>query len=261
MLEGKIVPLSVRQARAGDDVSKSHHVVRTDPPPGSLSLRAAPPVSQASAKALEPSAVPTLTEIESNKGTLITHDAPIAPDMAPPSRGKLVAIGLSAVIGVAAVIAAVSSLGGGARRAGSATTDTASAAPARSGGGAAATAAAAAPDDGVDLVVVADAPIESVRAAGARSVEINGLRARVRVARWTGALAIDAVLASGEIAHATALEGTVGEVHLELSPAAPPTPTAKATTAKSGASRSGRQGSSPSGTQAPPELHPSPYGR
>ena len=54
------------------------------------------------------------------------------------------------------------------------------------------------------LTLTADAPIESVRAMGTRSISVQGAHARLLVAKWEGTLGIDAVLKGGRAAHVDA---------------------------------------------------------
>jgi serine/threonine protein kinase len=252
LLDGRLQPLSVRQARSGDEVSRSHHVVRTDPPPGVTRAPGSGP------RALTGPADPTLTEGEA-KGTLITHDAPIPPpaEPSPRSRGRLVILGL---LGAAAVAAGVVWMArpptAGSATGPSTSAHTATTPPPTSQQPTASSAAPAA--DEVQLVLVADSPIESVRVAGTRLVEIDGTRARVRITRWTGPLPIDVVLARGDIAHAIAAEGTSGEVRLErvvVDAGAP-------STGRSGQGKAVPKATPPTQNPSPggPELHPSPYG-
>jgi len=200
---------------------------------------------------MAPLAEPTVTEGEA-KGTLITHDAPIPPtDSSPRSTGRIVLLGLLAAALVAG--AAVWMTHTPTRETVAAPSTSAQAAstppPPTS---------AAQPADEVQLVLVADSPIESVRVAGTRLVEIDGSRAKVRITRWTGPLAIDAVLARGETAHGTAPEGTSGEVRLErvvVDAGSPSSP-------RPGQGKPGKPPGAPTQTASPggPELHPSPYG-
>ena len=88
--------------------------------------------------------------------------------------------------------------------------------------------------DEVELSLTADAPIRSVEAPGVRSIELRGNKARVVVAKWAGALAIDATLDGGK--HARASIDANGSHDVKLSVKAPATkvvpvvrPTATAT--------------------------------
>jgi eukaryotic-like serine/threonine-protein kinase len=102
----------------------------------------------------------------------------------------------------------------------------------------------------VELTLNADGPIESVRAPGTHSVEIDGTRARLVVASWTGTLTVDAMLAGGRAVRANADASGAHALHLD------PVPTSRA---------SGRGPAhverAPAAT-APPkeELQESPYG-
>ncbi|HEX7663741.1 MAG TPA: serine/threonine-protein kinase [Polyangiaceae bacterium] len=85
----------------------------------------------------------------------------------------------------------------------------------------------------VDLVLLADRPILSVRAASTRKIDIADKRASVTVGPWSGSLAIEATLEGGVIAKATAIEHGPKELLLVPEPAQPvpanakPTATAK----------------------------------
>ncbi|MEO8796617.1 MAG: serine/threonine-protein kinase [Polyangiaceae bacterium] len=76
----------------------------------------------------------------------------------------------------------------------------------------------------VDLVLLADRPILSVRAASTRKIDITDKRATVTVGLWSGALQVEATLEGGVIAKATAIEHGPRELLL--------TPVETATTAK-----------------------------
>ncbi len=78
----------------------------------------------------------------------------------------------------------------------------------------------------VDLVLLADRPILSVRAASTRKIDITDKRATVTVGPWSGALQVEATLEGGVIAKATAIEH--GPRELLLTPA----PVETAATAK-----------------------------
>jgi serine/threonine protein kinase len=174
-----------------------------------------------------------------SKGTQITHDAPVTP--ASSSRGRLgglIALGLVAV--AASVLWFVR---GSIYRPG---------VPAAS--------ATLAPAEAIELVLVADQPIESVRADGAESADIMGPRAKVRVARWKGVLSIDAVLADGKRAHATAPEGTLGEVHLLSDASEAAAPVLPSTTSTPTTTTRPPRSSQPPAQGGGNELHPNPYG-
>ncbi len=82
----------------------------------------------------------------------------------------------------------------------------------------------------VELLVLSDRRIDTVRATGLHRVEIDGTRAKISVTPWSGPLAITAQLEGNKTAHATATEGGPREVVLALD-ARPttPTPTARHT--------------------------------
>jgi hypothetical protein len=188
MLEGKAAPLSIRSTRPPDDQSGSQRALPTS--------------------ALAPTAVEVpnrVSQSSPSKSTQITHDAPIVP---PPSsaRGRVLAlVGVSAAMVGAVLVWAIRS-----KEPSDHTTAPAGAPPVTS-----VSAQPSAPSNDVEIVLVADTPIQSVRAPGARDVTVEGTRAKLHLSRWTGTLTIDAVLAGGMLAHATALEGSVGEVRLE----------------------------------------------
>ena len=75
----------------------------------------------------------------------------------------------------------------------------------------------------IELLVLSDRRIDSVRASGLHRVEIDGTRAKISVTPWSGPLAITAQLEGNKTAHATAPEGGPHEVVLALD--ARPTPT------------------------------------
>ncbi|MGH7328281.1 MAG: hypothetical protein ACREJX_08015, partial [Polyangiaceae bacterium] len=83
---------------------------------------------------------------------------------------------------------------------------------------------ASAPVADVDLVLLAEKPILSVRAAGIHKIDITGKRASVTIAPWSGAMTIEATLDGGEKARATAVEHGPHELLLESAPAIVPTP-------------------------------------
>lgn len=91
----------------------------------------------------------------------------------------------------------------------------------------AATSAVVAAD--VDLVLLADRPILSVRSTGVRKIDIADKRATVTVGPWSGALTVEATLEGGVRAKATAVEHGPRELLLEEAPSAQP---AQTTTAK-----------------------------
>ncbi len=74
------------------------------------------------------------------------------------------------------------------------------------------------PDDSVALTLTADAPIESVRAMGTRSISVQGAHARLVVAKWDGTLGIDAVLKGGRAAHVDADAAGGRELKLVVTP-------------------------------------------
>ena len=104
--------------------------------------------------------------------------------------------------------------------------------------------------DGVELVLHADAPIESVRAAGTQRLELHGKSATLVVAPWSGTLTIDAQLAGARGAHVDARASGPRDLTLEAPPAQP-SPSARALKPRPGAS------------PLPPksELQSNPYGQ
>jgi hypothetical protein len=82
----------------------------------------------------------------------------------------------------------------------------------------------------IELLVLSDRRIDSVRATGLHRVEIDGTRAKISVTPWSGPLAITAQLEGNKTAHATAAEGGPHEVVLTLD--ARPTPPTTAPTAR-----------------------------
>jgi hypothetical protein len=136
--------------------------------------------------------------------------------------------------------------------------------------------AASAPSSLVELTLSADAPIEKVRAAGLRRVSLEGGRAVIVVAPWTGSLAIDAELAGGVIAQGAARASGPRDVTLTaiVAPAVSssagaavallrgPTVVPLASAAASGsASGSAPASASASAPRVPAELHANPYAR
>jgi serine/threonine-protein kinase len=73
-------------------------------------------------------------------------------------------------------------------------------------------------DDSIEIALSADAPIESVRAMGTRSVSVNGSHATLVVAKWDGTLGIDAVLKGGRTAHVDADAAGVRDLKLVTGP-------------------------------------------
>lgn len=122
-------------------------------------------------------------------------------------------------------------------------------APSASVTGGAVPVASSSPDaDAVEVVLVSDRVIESVRAKGLRRISLDGPRARVFIAPWQGRLAIEAVLAGGRSTVAYADAGAPGAAPIEL----------RLSRDKGGAS------SPPSDPRRPrpgngPELHDNPY--
>ena len=78
----------------------------------------------------------------------------------------------------------------------------------------------------IEVVVIADAPIESVRASGIRTSELMGTRARLELAPWSGVLPVTAVVQGGAVVTGTIDERGPREVH--LAPAENPQPSASA---------------------------------
>ncbi|MDB4994750.1 MAG: Serine/threonine protein kinase [Myxococcaceae bacterium] len=77
----------------------------------------------------------------------------------------------------------------------------------------------------IELLVLSDRRIDSVRATGLHRVEIDGTRAKISVTPWTGPLAITAQLEGNKTAHATVTEGGAHEVVLTLDTRSTPTTT------------------------------------
>ncbi|MEO6573975.1 MAG: hypothetical protein ABIP89_09060, partial [Polyangiaceae bacterium] len=77
-----------------------------------------------------------------------------------------------------------------------------------------ASATPAAPTE-VQLVLLSDRRIQSIRAPGTKRIEIENKRAKVTLEPWTGPLTIDAVLEGGRTAHATADATGARELMLE----------------------------------------------
>jgi len=155
LLEGKLPPLSVRQARAGDPVTASHHVVKASNPP------APPPLGPSDA---------TVTD-GGSKGTQITHDASIPPP-GPPSRGRFAVLALlaAAALGVVGTWLAMRSSAGpgpGALAGASASAHAAaSGAPAADAGTAVAS--------GSGTIAPAGTPHEVTLDAGAAEARVDG---------------------------------------------------------------------------------------
>ncbi len=80
------------------------------------------------------------------------------------------------------------------------------------------TASASAAVADVDLVLLAEKPILSVRAPGIHKIDITGKRANITLAPWSGAITIDATLDGGGAAHAAAVEHGPRELLLEATP-------------------------------------------
>lgn len=76
----------------------------------------------------------------------------------------------------------------------------------------------------VQLVLLADRRIQSIRAPGTKRIEIENKRAKVTLEPWTGTLTIDAVLEGGRTAHATADATGARELMLESTAAPNVTP-------------------------------------
>jgi serine/threonine protein kinase len=72
----------------------------------------------------------------------------------------------------------------------------------------------------VQLVLLADRRIQSVRAPGTKRIEIENKRAKVTLEPWAGTLTIDAVLEGGRAARATADASGARELILEAAPVA-----------------------------------------
>ncbi len=75
----------------------------------------------------------------------------------------------------------------------------------------------------VQLVLLADRRIQSIRAPGTKRIEIENKRAKVTLEPWAGTLTIDAVLEGGRTAHATADASGARELMLESATPAGPT--------------------------------------
>ncbi len=225
MIEGKLPPLSIRQTRPADEISGSQRAVSggqrysgSQPPAQQSGSQRAMGSMTPSGGALPPAVLPPSmppppdlpTQSYGSKGTQITHDTSSArPRTA--SRTWVAGLGLLGAAGLGTLIA-VWTL----RSPSSVPTHD----PATSIGAPPPTppppTGATLAADEVELTLVADAPIESVRAQGARDVAYDGTHARLRIAKWSGTLPVDAVLEGGKLAHALVLEGAVGEVHLDL---------------------------------------------
>ena len=122
--------------------------------------------------------------------------------------------------------------------------------------------------DEVSLQLTADAPIERVSAPGIHTAQVDGVKARLVVARWGGDLTIDAVLAGGRSAHVVATSGGPRELALvtDAAPVTPPPalsaplvveppPAASSSVPRFKGPRQPR----PVPASAPPELHQNPY--
>lgn len=70
----------------------------------------------------------------------------------------------------------------------------------------------------VQLLLLADRRIQSIRAPGTKRMEIDNKRAKVTLEPWAGTLTIDAVLEGGRAAHATADASGARELVLETAP-------------------------------------------
>jgi len=84
------------------------------------------------------------------------------------------------------------------------------------------TASTAAPASFVTVTVTADRNIREVRAPGLHDAAIEGKRATLRAAPWTGSLPIDATLDGNRRAHATADADGARDVALKTEPVAAP---------------------------------------
>jgi serine/threonine protein kinase len=107
--------------------------------------------------------------------------------------------------------------------------------------------------DGIELVLHADAPIESVRAAGTQRLELHGNSATLTVAPWSGTLTIDADLAGARGAHVDARATGPRDLTLQAPPSKPPSSPPPSHRAKP------RPGASP--TPPSSELQSNPYGQ
>lgn len=192
LLEGTIAPLPLTATgtymAAGATGSGNRPITRSD-------VGAVPSLGPGEATEL-------LVVPERGEGTesqiAATHDPPFA---RPRTWTRAVILGSLAI---AALTAGLAFTFAGRRPRGTPTSGDARAVPSLAV--TAAPSASATPRDPsvVELQLVADAPIESVRATGIRSVRLDGLRARVEIASWQGDLAIEAVLAGGKVVHAVA---------------------------------------------------------
>jgi hypothetical protein len=115
----------------------------------------------------------------------------------------------------------------------------------------------AAPANLNTLTLVADGPIESVRAAGVQRVDLAGARATLVVSAWSGPLAIEVALANGQ--RARVIAEADGARELRLTPA-------KTVATASPQGTKGIRAPQPKASAKPastdgtkPELHPSPY--
>lgn len=132
------------------------------------------------------------------------------PDLSARPRGVRFAVGAvvaSAVLGLA-LVASRSGGDGAPSSSGSSSASVVVSAPA------VASSAEPAASNEVELVVRADAPIVSLRAPGMLGSEIDGQRAKLRVALWAGALTIEATLAGGKSAQVSASSSGPREVTL-----------------------------------------------
>ncbi|HEY6459702.1 MAG TPA: serine/threonine-protein kinase, partial [Polyangiaceae bacterium] len=120
--------------------------------------------------------------------------------------------------------------------------------------------------DEVALRLTADGPIDRVSAPGIHGAEVDGVHARLVVARWGGDLPLEAVLEGGATARALAASDGSRDIHLvtvaqplpaasSAGPAtAPPAPTA------SEPKSTPRPPRPPPAARPPGELHANPYG-
>lgn len=144
--------------------------------------------------------VPQLRRSEGTAGKIAVYDATLATPS--PRRKTWVALAASvAVIGAVALAVIAGRSSSSSVSTASATVAAATGAPVAS----VSTTAAATPPavDEIELTLTADAPIRTVEAQGVRSLEIRGTHARLVVAKWIGALSVDAALDGGKRAHAS----------------------------------------------------------
>jgi hypothetical protein len=115
---------------------------------------------------------------------------------------------------------------------------------------------------GIEIVLLADEPIDSVGASGTRLVQIAGTRARLLVAPWSGTLSIEGRAGGGKPVRASARADGPREIRLERIPPGPSASVASAAPPPGSTSKPGTKrppASSTATSTSTAELHGNPY--